>query len=332
MENTFTFTSLITGESVEIELCETDIIVNGELRRVVRDVTGEIPEWAAPNAANQDYIRVTPDGIAYGKTGRVVKTLQHSGKYIITGMDSNKKAKSISLLKGLAITYLPETVKNCGFPKEMKMPLDITSIYGYLNTTKTSNGYGINSHKNGTFMQVGGERVPGYATFQHMHHRCTTDWIEEHPAYSGCYVVNSWMDFQDFKPWYDANVYSVKSDANMQIDKDLLGQKYYSPDTCVILPGYLNTYLCHSEGEFIGATKQGNKWQAQCSIFNSKHKQKYLGCYGTPEAAHAAWAKFKNDQLQNVVIPFFIDDVAPEYKSHPMVLKVVDTLRNYKFV
>lgn len=333
MADTFTFTSTITGESIEIEICDTDIIVDGELRRVVRDVNGEIPEWAIPSQSNQEYIRITPDGKAYGKTGREVKTLQSSGRYIIQGLDSNKRARSISLLKGLAVTFLPAHVERHGWPQcELKMPLDITTIYSYINEVKTSNGYGVNSHKRGLATQIDGKRVPGYKSFQQMHHRCTPNWISKNPCYNGCYVVDEWVDFQDFKVWYDAGIYEIKSDANMQIDKDLLGFKYYSPDTCVILPGYLNVYISNSTGRFKGALKQGNGWQAQCSIFNSKHKQKYLGYFSNPDEAHKAWAEFKNKQLQEVVIPFFIDDVEDEYKDHPMVLKVVQALKEYKFV
>ena len=327
----YKFTSIITGNTIDIEILPDDILIGNELRRILRDENG-ILSWATPNQVGQDYIRITPTGDVYGKSGKLLKTLQSSGRYQILGFDTNKKSKSISLLKGMAASFLPNFVKQCGWPQcIMAMPIDITMLYPTDNIVTNGGG---NSHKYGKLTMINGKHVPGYKTFQHMHHRCTPEWVSGHPSYKGVYVDEQFYDWQDFKIWYDANIYNLKSDSTIEIDKDMLGKRYYSPDTCLLVPNYINTFFSGYHGLNTGVTVSGNRFQAQCGVFKGKGNNKvaYLGSYKTIEEAHQAWADCKNSQLINTVIPYYIGDIPDEYKNHTMVNKVIDTMKAFKFV
>lgn len=51
-------------------------------------------------------------------------------------------------------------------------------------------------------------------------------------------VCDEWLIFSNFEKWFD-KYWKV----GYQVDKDLLGDKVYSPETCVMLPKRLNVLL-----------------------------------------------------------------------------------------
>jgi len=83
-----------------------------------------------------------------------------------------------------------------------------------------------------------------------------------------------------------------------QLDKDLLGDKLYSPDTCCFVPQWLNSLFLdsgRSRGKYpIGVCKYRNKFEAQIRI-NNKHK--YLGVFNTAKEAHSVYLKAKKQHV-----------------------------------
>lgn len=59
--------------------------------------------------------------------------------------------------------------------------------------------------------------------------------------YIGCSVDEEWLNYDNFKKWWDENYYELPNEKTC-IDKDLLipKNKIYSKDTCVIVPNSIN--------------------------------------------------------------------------------------------
>lgn len=109
----------------------------------------------------------------------------------------------------------------------------------------------------------------------------------------------TFVDFQEFAEWCQDQIGYT---SGFQLDKDLLvkGSKVYSKDTCVFIPQQLNTLLIKRDrgrGEFpLGVCRAGNQFMAQCSV--GVGRQEYLGVFGTPESAFAAYKVFKEDYIK----------------------------------
>ena len=156
-----------------------------------------------------------------------------------------------------------------------------------------------------------------------------------------CNVHPDWKDFDTFYKWWQCNIYKLKGEQGyrkLHIDKDILGKdkRLYGPDTCLIVPYYIN----ESFGKYRSIREEDNN----DSVIEDSSKGKYnwvCRLYG-----HKTMAELnkhilddndtsvngrKRDRLINELLPRFIDDIHPDYKNNPMVLKVIDTLVNYKF-
>ena len=85
-----------------------------------------------------------------------------------------------------------------------------------------------------------------------------------------------------------------------QLDKDLLGDKLYSPETCVFIPQWLNKLFTDSgaaRGEYpIGVSKNRRGFLALISIDG---KNKYIGHFETPQLARVAYATAKADYVRS---------------------------------
>ena len=91
------------------------------------------------------------------------------------------------------------------------------------------------------------------------------------------------------------------------LDKDIIvpKSKLYSPDTCAFVLNETNLFVIASDasrGDYpIGVClyKPTGKYKAQCgNPFSGKRE--HLGYFSTPEEAHEAWRKRKDDLAQRV--------------------------------
>lgn len=100
---------------------------------------------------------------------------------------------------------------------------------------------------------------------------------EKFPAYSKCSVISDWHNLQNFKAWVKQQTSLGFYQEGWELDKDLLvrGNKVYSPDTCVFLPGRLNQLQQvkkNSHYNFLPGVnfdKEKNKFKAEVN-FNGK--------------------------------------------------------------
>lgn len=142
------------------------------------------------------------------------------------------------------------------------------------------------------------------------------------PQYMPCYVCEEWLNFQNFKIWYEAHDYGEES---QDLDKDILikGNVMYSPETCCLAPHIINTLIVNSaraRGDYplgVYFDKEKNKYRANLAVGGEQIK---LGYYDTSEEAFARYKKYKED---------FIQDLAEQYKEE-IPHKLYDALMNWK--
>lgn len=174
-----------------------------------------------------------------------------------------------------------------------------------------------------------GELYDSYIRWTSMLTRCYSDkYQKQRPTYKDCYVCSEWLNYSNFKKWFNDNYYEIDGE-QMALDKDILvkGNKAYSPNTCVFVPQNINTLFTKrnkARGKYpIGVIfcKDLNKFRAQCNIFyNGKRQQKKLGLYNTIEDAFNAYKKFKETEIKQI---------ADEYKDK-IPNKLYEAMYNYE--
>lgn len=141
------------------------------------------------------------------------------------------------------------------------------------------------------------------------------------PTYTGVEVCKDWLDFKNFKSWFDN--YKYRS-MGWELDKDLVGDgTLYSPETCCFLPKHLNYLLLEGQGKSVykelpkGVTfhKRVNRYYVQCSLGNGSYKRVYCD---TVEDALDAYNQIKVSVIQDCVSNYS-SDLDP---------RVIETLSN----
>lgn len=142
------------------------------------------------------------------------------------------------------------------------------------------------------------------------------------PRYMDCYVCEEWLNFQNFKIWYEDHDYGEES---QDLDKDILfkGNAMYSPETCCLAPHTINTLILsrkRSRGDYPMGVYLDNgkkKFRAEMNFMGKTIK---LGTFNTSEEAFARYKKYKED---------FIQDLAEQYHDE-IPHKLYDALINWK--
>lgn len=126
---------------------------------------------------------------------------------------------------------------------------------------------------------------------------------EKYPAYEKCFMCEDWMNYQKFREWFDANFYQVGTE-RMHIDKDILykNNKFYSPDTCLMVPQRINMLFFSKPN----ATGLPTGVQATGKRYSSTYSGKQIGIFNTIEEAAIAHDKAKKEAINRV---------ADEYKK-----------------
>lgn len=159
-------------------------------------------------------------------------------------------------------------------------------------------GVGINDAHYTTTPTVDGARLwdPAYSAWVNMVRRAyDPKYHARYQTYVGVTVCKEWHSFSAFRTWWIAN---YRDDGHL--DKDLLvvGNREYSPWSCLYVPQWLNTFTTDSRasrGEFpIGVClhKRTGRYRSQChNPITGKDIE--LGYFTTPESAHDAWRRYK---------------------------------------
>lgn len=133
----------------------------------------------------------------------------------------------------------------------------------------------------------------------------------KYPTYRECSITDEWQKASGFKSWMQSQEWE-----GLELDKDILnlGNKYYSPETCVFVPKYVNYLLLMRDacrGSFpVGvqskpvdkrycASNQVVRYHAR--VNNGLGEYISLGTFKEPQDAHLAWQHGKIDAILNVL-------------------------------
>lgn len=110
-----------------------------------------------------------------------------------------------------------------------------------------------------------------------------------HQHYKGCSVCEEWLTFTNFFSWWKKNHVD-----GWELDKDftVIGNKVYSPETCIFIPSQLNSFINakvkHSSELPVGAMYVPSLSKFK-SVINFMRQYHYLWLFETAEDAHLAW-------------------------------------------
>ena len=176
--------------------------------------------------------------------------------------------------------------------------------------------------------KVGG--CPFYNTWVEMLRRCLSDKEKSrHRTYREAFSCEDWLTFSNFKAWMELQPWQGND-----LDKDILvvGNKMYSPETCVFVPSYINTLLVKGDairGNWpLGVSllkdqlSLGRKKVFRASIKDKRGVsiQKNLGHFETSAEAHKAWQLAKYDIMSRR-----LDEYSSEECFNPAVASAIKT-------
>lgn len=158
-----------------------------------------------------------------------------------------------------------------------------------------------------------------YHCWQNMLERCYCKKLKElHPSYYDISTVcDEWHNFQTFASWHKEHRYPVNE--RLHLDKDILfvGNKIYSPTTCLLVPQRLNVMFINqtnNRGLPNGIVKCNKGYLA-------KYNGKELGIYPTVEDAYVVYSNKKKEEIMKIANEY--KGIIPEY--------VYDAIFAYQF-
>lgn len=187
----------------------------------------------------------------------------------------------------------------------MKEFIEIPATNISLMARKPIHGVGINDSNYNVTGIVSGKKIscPYYQAWLNMITRSySKKYQEKHTTYNGCSVCYEWLAFSIFRLWM------IKQDwKGKQLDKDLLklGNKVYSPSTCLFVSRQINTLLTDSgkiRGEFplgVHLNKSNGRYRAKCMTYG---KQNRIGYFKTVNEAEYAYLIFKSNHVRDVAL------------------------------
>lgn len=173
--------------------------------------------------------------------------------------------------------------------------------------------------------KVNGKQVmfKSYQCWINMLQRCYGDNYQKvQPTYLGCSVCDDWLQYPNFKSFYDRHFRE-----GFQLDKDILVEdnKLYSPHTCIFVPLEINNILTHihlDRGSCpVGVSKRdrAKPYQAQISL---KGKRVHLGSFKTMAEAYTSYKTTKECHIK---------DLSEEYYNKgEITLDTHEALMRYK--
>ena len=141
---------------------------------------------------------------------------------------------------------------------------------------------------------------PYYVRWTGMLERCYSERHHKvYPSYVGCSVCEEWLMFSNFRSWCKDQEkvmgFCIKED-KLQIDKDIKvgGNKIYSPETCLLLPNKVNSFIIKCGDRFTGTVvdNRTGKIVTYCRDPFTK-KVENLGVTGTKEEGYSLWVERK---------------------------------------
>lgn len=172
-----------------------------------------------------------------------------------------------------------------------------------LSLRRSIYGIGINDADYEIKLKIDGKVLvcPYYSAWASMLSRCySIKYQHNQPTYKGCSVIKDWHLFSNFREWMVAQNWQ-----GMALDKDILliGNKIYSPSTCVFVSTAVNSLLVNNRakrGDYpqgVSFHRLSGKYRTHCRV---KAKQEYLGLFDTPEEASEVYKKAKYSEIMRI--------------------------------
>ena len=188
-------------------------------------------------------------------------------------------------------------------------------------------GVGVNDASYCTCPKVNGVFVvcPSYKQWQGMLTRAYSNKFHaKHETYKCVSVCEEWHSFMSFRGWWIENQVD-----GWEVDKDLLSDAgVYSPETCIFVPAWLNSFTINSAARRgnhpIGASKHKatGKYQSACGNVLTG-KVEYLGLFNTPGEAHLAWRTRKLEIAAELRPSMDAIDI----RIYPRVVEIINNAR-----
>lgn len=146
-----------------------------------------------------------------------------------------------------------------------------------------------------------------YDRWHWMMNRCYSKAVHElYPEYEECTVCDEWLNYSNFKLWYDEHITPWELlGEKVDMDKDILikGNTVYSPETVSFVPKIINSLFIRSlknERNYplgVFFEKDKNKFRA-CINFMGKNKK--LGTFNTAEEAFKQYKEYKENLIKDM--------------------------------
>jgi len=143
------------------------------------------------------------------------------------------------------------------------------------------------------------KRCQIYTKWVAMFRRCYCHKFQlKSKTYIGCTVAPEWHSFMAFRSWAITQPWEGR-----HLDKDIrvIGNKIYGPDTCLFVTSAVNHLLNTNDAQRgdhpLGVWKNKNSFTAHCHFGGPSV---HIGCFKTPQEAHAAWAQAKAAYIRKV--------------------------------
>jgi hypothetical protein len=143
---------------------------------------------------------------------------------------------------------------------------------------------------------TGGVMHPAYMKWMAMLGRCYCPVQQKRdPSYEGVTVCEEWKLFSNFYAWLQ----TWDNWDNLELDKDIIGGRVYSPSTCLMISPELNKFLSYQkkQGKLAGCYYEKSREKYKANI-NIDGKVKTLGRFETELDAHLCWLRAKTLKLQ----------------------------------
>lgn len=220
--------------------------------------------------------------------------------------------------------------------------------YKYIRKTSWDNfvkGYVINPYHKSVYdsgmlgakyvAKIQGVMTKEYEAWIRMIERsCSNKFKENHPTYKDVTCCQEWLLFENFYEW-------IHSQENFDkwlngdlwcLDKDILvkGNKIYSPETCCLVPRYVNNIVLKCDaarGHLPIGIHYYPKMDKYCGLIsmikNNKKYKRNCGYYPTPEDAfYLGYKPTKERYIQKIA--------QEEYDLGNITKRCYEAMMNYK--
>lgn len=179
-------------------------------------------------------------------------------------------------------------------------------------------------------------RVKEYSRWNGIIQRCFNEKEKEkHPAYKNVTCCKEWLYYPNFYEWLhlQENFDKWYNNDMWAVDKDILvrGNKIYSPETCCLVPQYVNSLFVKQESSRrdlpigIHYNKKSQRYRAIISMRTRNGKQYDMECgqFPTPEEAfYLGYKPTKENYIKHVA--------QEEYDKGNITKRCYEAMMNYQ--